>query len=122
MTSFSGFPAKSLDYSVFHSGSFAVFSVVRHGPWQLVQLVFQVSSFKACKFEVFLANFLCYSNLVATCTTSFPSRNMGYWHWRWYQTPRFSWLESIIQLLAPESGSLLLNLAPACGSWLLVIC
>ena len=99
-----------------------VFSVGRRSPLRLVKLVFQVSSFKACKFGVFLANFPCYSDLVATCTTSFPSHNVGYWCWHWCQTPRFLWLESVVQLLAPESGSLLLNLAPACGSWLVAVC
>ena len=99
-----------------------VFSVGRRGPLWLVKLVFQVSSFKACKFGVFFANFFCYSDQVATCTTSFPSHNVGYWHWCWCRNPRFLWLESVVQLLAPESGSLLLNLAPACGSWIVAVC
>ena len=83
MTNFSGFPSESLDFNVFNRVSLLfrklvrlVFSVVRLGPWRLVQLVSQVSFLKVCKFGVFLACFLCYSDLVATCTTSFSSHNM----------------------------------------------
>ena len=66
-----------------------VFPVGRRNPLRLAKPIFQVSVIQVCKCGVFLDNFLCYSDLVATCTTSFLSRNVGHRHWCWCQTLRF---------------------------------
>ena len=66
-----------------------VFSVGRRNPLRLAKPIFQVSFIQVCRCGVFLDNFLCYSDLVATCTTSFLSRNVGHRHWCWCRTLRF---------------------------------